>query len=194
MTLYAYAHPFRKRGFGAEARKLDGEFVAEKFFVETAQGLEATNSRGARQLLQSSNNLLRRLFGALGTLLLAVLLLGCGQPSGSSPPACDPIPPAELPSGAAPGEPQYVVWEGVRHAVWGSGNDEITQIVVVDDAASVGGDANATVRGQPAVVLPVGDPPLGEITIAWSEAGCRHTVWMAPGHTLDDAVQYAARY
>ncbi len=63
-------------------------------------------------------------------------------------------------------------------------------LLLAAGAACTGGEE----RGDPAIAIPVGDPPVGQITIGWSSNGCDYTVWVGPGLTLEEAIAYAQRY
>lgn len=83
---------------------------------------------------------------------------------------------------------------------WGNGDDQVSQAVGVNRSAEwfpnlpADDPQRTAVRGDPAIAIPVGDPPVGQITIGWSSNGCDYTVWVEPGLTLDEAIAYAQRY
>jgi hypothetical protein len=127
------------------------------------------------------------------------LLSACGT-APSLPGACQPIAPRTLPSGAPPGAHRVKEIDGTWRVTWSAGVEEITQAVGRMGSgqwpAGLGPDAapNAVVRGRPASVIPIGDPPGSEIAIAWSVGPCAYTVWVRRGLTLDEALAYAGRY
>ena len=83
---------------------------------------------------------------------------------------------------------------------WSLGTEEVTQAVAMMDngQAPIGidpdGAPNARVRGRPASVIPIGDAPVSQIAIVWSVGDCTYTVWVGPGLTVDEAIEYAGRY
>lgn len=111
-------------------------------------------------------------------------------------PDCDPIPPNELPSGATPGNAVETHGGYWRWATWGSGSDQVAQVVgdwlyALNEVIAVA--TPVTVRGQPGGVQLMQSSD-GPFVIAWEEAGCRYEVQLAPGLTEQDAIEYAGRY
>jgi len=137
-----------------------------------------------------------------GSLLAAVslALLGCAGAPPNLPGVCQPVAPRIMPSGAPPGPHRVEQIDSVWHITWSLGAEQVTQAVsrIGIGQASAGLDQgaapNALVRGQPASVIPIGDPPISQIAIAWRIGGCEYTVWVGPGLTLDQALDYAERY
>ena len=127
------------------------------------------------------------------------LLSACGS-APSLPGACQPIVPRSMPSGALPGPPRVEEIDGTWQVTWSLGVEEVTQAVgrMGNGQAPAGlrPDAapNAVVRGRPASVIPIGDAPVSQVAIAWSVGECSYTVWVGPGLTLDEAMEYAGRY
>jgi hypothetical protein len=127
------------------------------------------------------------------------LLAACGT-APSLPGACQPVAPRTLPSGALTGPPRVAKIDGTWHVTWSLAAEQVAQAV---ERVGIGGapaglarDAapNAVVRGQAAVVVPIGDAPVSQIAIAWNIGDCAYTVWVGPGLTLDEAMAYAGRY
>lgn len=141
---------------------------------------------------------LTRPWSLLAAVSLA-LLSACGSAT-ILPGACQPVAPLALPSGAPPGPPRVEEIDGTWHLTWSLGAEEVTQAVEIKGntqaPAGLDPDAppNAVVRGRPASVIPIGDPPVSQIAIAWSVGDCSYTVWIGPGLTVDDAIEYAGRY
>jgi hypothetical protein len=86
-------------------------------------------------------------------------------------------------------------------AVWGNGPDRVAQgygRYALDEPAAFdennGGFPAVRVRGYPGAIVPIGDPGVGEVTINWQESGCRYTVWLPGGTSVEEALNYAARY
>lgn len=85
--------------------------------------------------------------------------------------------------------------------MWGLGSDRLTEAVgefgIGDPeelAVPEGAAQHVIVRGARAVVVPLGDEGVGEMAITWRSADCPYTIWLAPGTTLQDAIDYAARF
>ena len=111
--------------------------------------------------------------------------------------ACRPIPPTTLPDGTPVGEARLQEGDYGPLAVWG----ESSQYPVhqgfgytVFDASELGDGPTTTVRGNNAVIVPIGDGHVGQIAVVWAENSCVYTVWVGPGLTLDDAIAYAESY
>lgn len=108
---------------------------------------------------------------------------------------CPPIAPAELPSGAPPGEAVEGVSGGTKQFVWGSGRDIVDQAIGLTYRAE-GLDpvlANVTVRGHPAIVYQLADST--QLGLEWSEsADCDYHVRLAPEITAEELAEYAGRY
>lgn len=110
---------------------------------------------------------------------------------------CEPVAPRALPSGAAPGDPTITVGGHQTWATWGSGTpDQVVQVVgswMYAAPPNSGPGSAVTVRGHPGRVVAMGSID-GPWAIAWEESGCRYEVQLAPGVTMTDAIDYAARY
>ena len=111
-------------------------------------------------------------------------------------PDCAPVPPSELPSGAAPGEAIETYAGLSRWATWGSGGDQVVQalgdwLFAADPTSAAA--TTVTVRGQPGRVQAMASVD-GPFAIAWEESGCRYEVQLAPGGTQEQAIEYAGRY
>lgn len=111
---------------------------------------------------------------------------------------CEALVPQALPSGAEPGPPRR---EGEGRVSWGVGSDRIIEAVNefgVGDPVTLGVSPTSrqwvTIRGAQALVVPIGDDGVGQVAITWSAGDCPYTVWLAPGRTLDDGIQYAAQF
>lgn len=61
IVLYGLATPYRGRGFVARATDRSGRLVAERYFIETDEGLEATGLSSARRLLHPTRPRLLRM-------------------------------------------------------------------------------------------------------------------------------------
>ena len=144
------------------------------------------------------------------SIILAAVLSACvfDRSSASNPPVsastpifvreCEVLVPRTLPSGAAPGEPNPA---GDGRFSWGFGADRVVEAVDepgVGDPATQGVPRTSkqwvSIRGSPGLVIPVGDDGVGEITITWLAGECAYVVWLAPGHTLDEAIRYAGNF
>jgi hypothetical protein len=106
---------------------------------------------------------------------------------------CQPVRPARLPGGGPAGDVSLEWRESTWFARWGTDADSVQQSVGsyglpdVEQAAFV----PAQVRGEPARVVPAdGD----RLTLSWRDGDCRYTIWVGPGLTVEEVVEYAARY
>jgi hypothetical protein len=118
---------------------------------------------------------------------------------------CAPLTPRELPSGAAVGEPVATVGpDGITRTTWGTGSDAV---IVESFFFRIPGaplpsfepveatPPRWTVRGQAAGILDVGsDGPDPQVGFSWHDDTCAWTVYLGPGNTRDDAIDYAGRY
>lgn len=84
---------------------------------------------------------------------------------------------------------------------WGAGEDAVAVAVGqfgVGDPESFDlppdGPQRVEVRGDPAIIIPLGEEGVGQIAIAWRSGDCRYTVWLAPGVTIERAAEFAARF
>lgn len=212
VTLYELAAPLKGGGFVAEAADSQGRTLVRRAFLLTDEGLEAQDDAGERRLTRSPETLhhLGGVGAVVAVLVVALFLQACAPGSRSSTTqsgqavaskSCDPITPSELPRGSAPGDAVRSEEDGIPYVTWGQGEERVTQAVgVVVVGAPEDADIpeqhpqRVTVRGHEALVMPIGDPPLGEISISWGEASCAYTVWIESGYTLDEAISYAGRY
>lgn len=111
-------------------------------------------------------------------------------------PDCAPVPPSELPSGAAAGDAIETYAAHRRWATWGSNTDQVVQVVgdwlFASDPTSAAATA-VTVRGQPGRVQAMASTD-GPFAIAWEESGCRYEVHLAPAVSQEEAIEYAGGY
>lgn len=114
---------------------------------------------------------------------------------------CPVIAPSELPSGAPTTAGRYNVQAAPGQQVsWGSGSDTVTQAVEPWQAPFDPPDVRIVIRGQPGFATLVTDWPQsvdpGEpvVQLGWVEDGCRYSVWIGPGVSLEEAIDFAARY
>ena len=107
---------------------------------------------------------------------------------------CPIVPPGELPSGAAIGEPR--AYPGEAMVSWGSGDDTVTELPGHRDGLPPDqGGTQVTVRGYPGRVQPTGDMPLPPpFQIGWVEEGCPYTVFVRLPGGEEAAIDYAARF
>jgi hypothetical protein len=140
---------------------------------------------------------------AVAIIAILALVLGLWWATAVGPlRSCEPIAPHELPSGAAPGQGVEGVTAGAKQLVWGSGADRVEQVVGLTFYFTPGWDDDPTlvgtldVRGQPATVYRFGPNPSNDwdIGFSWDEDGCGRTVFLSPGTTPEQALDYAARY
>lgn len=121
---------------------------------------------------------------------------------GESHPEHDPCvseaaaPPALI-DGSDPGEGTLVETEDGRRVVWGDGSfHAVTQGLDMDidpdhHAAAPGVEAGEH-EGR---VMPVGDPPLGQISLYWTDSeGCVRAYWIGSGFMVDEARDYLERW
>ena len=105
---------------------------------------------------------------------------------------CRPVTPRQLPSGAPPGDPIEDVAAGAKQVVWGSDSDRVEQLI---DLSLPGTRiADVTVRDQPASLYRVTSDDEWDLAFSWHQDGCDYTVFLAPGTSPDQAVDYAARF
>lgn len=206
VTLYALDGELREQGFMAVASNAAGRTVAERIFMFNHEGLRALTPPEAQRLVPRPG-LRRRLRSVLSVLALGLLFVGCGStgptvsPAGGSPTAfevngCPVVAPKTLPSGAPAGEP---VTAADGRIAWGAGTDLVIEAIgqlALGDPDTLGvppdSDQRVEIRGNPGVVLPIGDEGVGEIAIVWEAGSCRYTIWLAPGERLKEAITYAA--
>lgn len=216
VTLHPLRGALRDHGFVARAASSGGRVVAERVFLATDEGLRSLTNDEVRKLQRDTSSRWRRFrrHFARGFLLFvsAVAFVGClSVPPDPSRPTehatgprasilvggCPLITPNFLPSGALPGEPRPA---GKGRFEWGSGQDRVTEAIGVfgigdPDEFRIPPDSQqwVNVRGVRALVVPVGDEA-AEIAFTWQAGDCPYTVWLAPGHTLAEAITYAAGY
>lgn len=153
---------------------------------------------------------IRRLLSNFALAFVVPTLAACGATMSSpavSPPAasflftvgqCVAIAPQALPSGAEAGAPRR---EADGRVSWGVGPDRVVEAVSefgVGDPATLGVPPDSrqwvTVRGERALVVLIGEEGVGQIAISWRAGDCPYTIWLSPGHTLEDGLRYAARF
>jgi hypothetical protein len=109
---------------------------------------------------------------------------------------CRPEPPRALPNGEPPGLGVEGVWGGAKEVVWGTGADQVRQIVGLNYAGSVDTlkMAETAVRGAPAVLFRFTegstDPGL---VIGWEDS-CSLMVLLPQEMTEAEALDFASRY
>jgi hypothetical protein len=88
------------------------------------------------------------------------------------------------------------VYAGGKLVTWGTGNDEVRQVVGLDLSDSQEPPlAQVTIHGHPAKIYTVESPAgLEDMAMSWQEGGCNYTVLLSVGTTLAEARAYAARY
>lgn len=111
---------------------------------------------------------------------------------------CEVMRPRELMSGAPAGSLRMM---GPGTFEWGAGEDAVGVAVGqfrAGDPASLDlprdSPQRVQVRGDPAVIIPIGDEGIGQIAIAWRSGDCPYTLWLAPGVTIEEAADFAARF
>ena len=132
---------------------------------------------------------------------LGVVLAACGptpQPIATFS-QCNPVTPAELPSGASIGPATIATVDGIVHTTWGTGRDSVTVFSAFlrgsPDPSFRPSPPAYTVRGRPATIYNIGfDGPDPVVGFSWVDGSCVWTVHLGPGNTRDAAVDYAARF
>lgn len=127
---------------------------------------------------------------AVLSLSLAVSVVGCSVVGALA--GCQPIAPSQLPSGAAPGAAVEGVSAGTKQFVWGTGRDRVEQLLEIEFTGAQ--LPNATVRGHDATVFRMPSHDEWDLAFSWSESDCHYTVFLAPGTSTDEAMDYAGRY
>jgi hypothetical protein len=144
----------------------------------------------------------------LGLALAIGLGLGGASQTGDSPPerprssewpspisGCPVLAPSELPSGAVTPAGRSIDLGAGPMVSWGSGIDTVMQRVeVYDSDVEMPPAERVTIRGLPGFVTPVGDGPESNIQMWWVDGDCLYLVWVGPGLTVDEAIEYAERY
>ena len=115
------------------------------------------------------------------------------------PTGCNPIAPAELPSGGDAGQSVTVEASPRQIVSWGLGNDRVTQAVgwygLGTNEEFPPSDGVATpIRGTEGHLQSTEELPNGTAAVSWEEGDCLYTVWLEPGYSTDEVVEYAARY
>lgn len=213
VTLHPLRGDLKDRGFLGVARSGSGALIVQRIFLETDEGLRALTEAEMKQLLAADGpwrRLRRRLLSILALTFLVVGMAACGStnisptdsPAAPSAPfvvgQCEALVPRALPSGAEPGPPRL---EGQGRVSWGVGSDQVGEAVNefgVGDPATFGVAPDSrqwvAIRGARALVIPIGEEGVGQVAITWSAGDCPYTLWLAPGHTLDDGIRYAAQF
>lgn len=123
---------------------------------------------------------------------------------------CAVVPPDRLLSGAEPGDPEEDPDRQHTDAVrWGEGSDELLQVRGAGAVEASGESAFdldywrdearlspehdqwVQVSGEDRIVMPIGDPPLGGISIHFVRDGCPYSFGLPSGTELDDAIAFA---
>lgn len=108
---------------------------------------------------------------------------------------CPVLAPSELPSGAPTMAARDNIQSPGQLVSWGSGADTVTQRVEANEGPFEMPPAEPViVRGQPGFVNAIGDSPDALIQMGWNEDDCAYMVWLGPGVTLEEAIDYAGRY
>jgi len=108
---------------------------------------------------------------------------------------CPVLAPSELPSGAPTTAARDNIQSPGQHVSWGSGADTVTQRVEMNQGPFEMPPAEpVVVRGQPGFVNAIGEVPDALIQMGWNEDDCAYMVWLGPGITLEEAIDYAGRY
>ena len=105
---------------------------------------------------------------------------------------CDLLSPAVLPGGGITGAHLTTLESGIRQGEWGFGHSEVRQQV---------GQAHGSVPGTPVVIRGhAGTASIATVglttrgTLAWDDGGCGYRLWLAPGSTEADAVEFAPKF
>lgn len=143
-----------------------------------------------------------------------------GEQEGVFPSAsdCPPFTPQELPDGQEPGEAEpypsdapndfQLVWgEGQEQVVVGWGQEVLDETGLGDDPfppADLPDEQVVAAGGVERHVVPIGDPPQGQIAITFVDEPCPYVLWLAggvsedgeplPGYELEEAIEYAERF
>lgn len=110
---------------------------------------------------------------------------------------CEVPIPSTMPDGREPGFAVLELLDGHRSVRWGEGDDAVRVaigVAVLGPPSELDDGMPVTVRGHDGRAILIGDEGLGEAAFSWAEGGCDYTAWLAPGTTLDEAVEYAGRY
>lgn len=113
-----------------------------------------------------------------------------GEPAADT---CDPVPPRQLPSGAAPGEARPFASDYGDALAWGKGADRLVQLPGANPL-ELGKDwpKEVPLRGSHARVTAIGDP--GQVAFVFALNECVYTNWLGPGISMDDAETYISAF
>lgn len=196
----------------AVARSFAGDWLSNGSSLKPTKGLRALTNEEMKRLVAADGRWgrIRRLLLNFALAFAVATIAACDSTMVSpavSPPApsflftvgqCEAIVPQALPSGAEAGVPSR---EADGRVSWGVGPDRVVEAVNefgVGDPATLGVPPDSrqwvTVRGERALVVLIGDEGVGQIAISWRAGDCPYTIWLSPGHTLDDGLRYAARF
>ena len=102
---------------------------------------------------------------------------------------CEPVPPRQLPSGAASGEARPVTTDDGDAVAWGRGEDRVVQLPG-DDPLELDADwpNQVAFRGTRARVSAIGDP--GQIAFVFELDSCTYTNWIGPGISMRAAERF----
>lgn len=120
-----------------------------------------------------------------------------GVDQGNDPCRSEPAAPPALMDGSDPGDAVMIETDESRLAVWGDGTFQaVTQGLDLDvDPDSFASALGVDVGDHEGRVLPVGDPPLGQIALLWRDpTGCDRHYWIESGHMVDEALDYLTRW
>jgi hypothetical protein len=94
-----------------------------------------------------------------------------------------------------------MVVAGDARFAWGQGPDQLVEAVGTfavgrpeEFDLPIDSKQRVEVRGEAAVAIPIGDDGVGQVALTWQSGDCPYTVWLAPGHSLDAAIRYAAAF
>ena len=111
---------------------------------------------------------------------------------------CEIPVPAEMPTGQRPGFGVPELLDGRWTVRWGPMGASVVVAAAPDTPdqrdALEGAGTPVRVRGTDGEAVLIGDEGVGETAFTWSDAECRHTVWLPAGTTLDATIDYAERY
>lgn len=110
---------------------------------------------------------------------------------------CEIAGPLKTPEGRPAGPSRSELRDGVRYVQWSRGADEVTLAVgtpVIGTPDHFPDEPETEVRGHPARLVVGREEARGGAALIWQEGDCTYTAWLAPGTTLDAAIEYASRY
>lgn len=120
-----------------------------------------------------------------------------GVDEGNEPCRSEPAAPPALMDGSDPGDAVVIETDESRLVVWGDGTfHAVTQGLDLDvDPDGFASALGVDVGDHEGRVLPVGDPPLGQIALLWRDpTGCDRHYWIESGHMVDEALDYLTRW